>query len=171
MKFNLLNRKVHYWLSVAVAAPLLVVICTGLLLQVKKQTEWVQPAERRGTGGAPALSLPQVLEIARGVPEAGIESWDDIGRIDARPARGMLKVIAKNNWEIQIDTATGAVLQTAYRRSDLIESLHDGSFFGDAAKLGLFLPAGVVLLLLWLTGLYLFALPLLARRRRRKKSK
>ena len=34
------------------------------------------------------------------------------------------------------------------RRSDLIESIHDGSYFGgDWTKLGLFLPAGIVLLL------------------------
>jgi hypothetical protein len=46
------------------------------------------------------------------------------------------------------------VLQTAYRRSDSIESVHAGSFFaGHWTKLGLFLPAGIVLLLLSLSGL------------------
>jgi uncharacterized iron-regulated membrane protein len=68
----------------------------------------------------------------------------------------------------QVDLGTGRVLQTAYRRSDLIESIHDGSFFGgDWVKLGLFLPAGIVLLLLWLSGLWLWWLPFGAKRRRR----
>jgi hypothetical protein len=60
------------------------------------------------------------------------------------------------------------VLHTAYRRSDLIESIHDGSFFGgDWTKLGLFLPAGIVLFLMWLTGLWLFWLPFSVKRKRK----
>jgi hypothetical protein len=79
----------------------------------------------------------------------------------------MLKVTAKNHWEIQIDTQTGAILQTAYRRSDIIESIHDGSFFSEGVKMWIFLPAGIVLLLLWLTGIYLFVLPLWVKRKRK----
>src|SRR5688572_30839540 len=163
MKFHLLNRKVHYWASVVVALPLLVVICSGLLLQLKKQVPWVQPPELRGSGKEPAVSFAQVLEICRGVPEAGVKSWADISRVDVRPSRGMLKVWAASNWEIQIDAASGKVLQTAYRRSDLIESIHDGSWFGDKVKYWVFLPGGAILLLLWLTGMYLFVLPYLRR--------
>jgi hypothetical protein len=167
VKFNLLNRKIHYWASAAVAVPILIVIATGILLQTKKYVTWIQPAERRGAANAPQLSLPEVLEIAKTVPEAEIKTWDDINRLDVRPARGMLKVTAKNHWEIQIDTQTGAILQTAYRRSDIIESMHDGSFFSEGVKMWIFLPAGVVLLLLWLTGIYLFILPFWVKRKRK----
>ena len=167
MKFSKFNRKVHYWASIVVAIPILVIILSGLLLQTKKQFTWVQPPEMRGTGTGPTITLEQVLDICRTVPEAEISGWDDINRLDVRPSRGMLKVWAKNNWEIQIDTQTGKVLQTAYRRSDLIESIHDGSFFHDVVKMWIFLPSGIVLLLLWLTGIYLFILPFLARRRQK----
>ena len=51
----------------------------------------------------------------------------------------------------------------AYRRSDLIESLHDGSWFHDRAKLWVFLPTAAVVLMLWGTGIYLFFLPLAVR--------
>ncbi len=37
MTFNALNRKIHYWASIIVALPFLVVIATGILLQLKKQ--------------------------------------------------------------------------------------------------------------------------------------
>lgn len=167
MKFNLLNRKVHYWLSIGAAVPILIVIATGILLQVKKQFTWVQPAEQRGKSKTASLSLPQILEISKTVPEAEIKSWDDINRLDVRPSRGMLKVSAKNHWEIQIDTETGAILQTAYRRSDIIESIHDGSFFHDYVKLWIFLPSGIILLILWLTGMYLFILPIWVKRKRK----
>lgn len=165
MKLQVVNRKTHYWLAIFVALPLMVIAGSGILLQLKKQLPWVQPAERAGVGGAPALSLAQVVEICSQVPEAQVRTWEDIQRVDVRPAKGMLKVWAKSGWEIQLDTATGELLQVAYRRSDLIEAIHDGSFFHRWVKLGIFLPAGVVLLLLWLTGLYLFFLPILRRRR------
>ena len=80
---------------------------------------------------------------------------------------GIVKVRAKNSWEIQLDTQTGEILQVAVRRSDLIESLHDGSYFHEHAKLWVFFPTGLMLLILVLTGLHLFFLPYLARRRRK----
>lgn len=168
MNWNILNRKIHHWGSIVIALPVLLILGTGLMLQLKKQLPWVQPPEIRGAGGAPALTLPQVLEIARGVPQAAIRDWGDVSRVDVRPSRGMLKVTAANGWEVQIDTATGAVLQVAYRRSDAIEALHDGSWFSDGVKYGVFLPAGIGLFVLWATGMYLFVLPYTVRTKRRR---
>ena len=167
MSFNVLNRKIHYWASAIVAIPLLVIICSGLLLQAKKQSAWVQPPERRGTGTTPVLSLDDVLARVKEVPGMHVSSWDDVNRLDVRPGRGVVKVWLQNGYEVQVDLGTGNVLQVAYRRSDLIESIHDGSFFGgDWTKLGLFLPAGLTLLLLWLGGLWMFWVPFWAKRKR-----
>lgn len=170
MKFAKLNRVLHRWASVAIALPLLLVIVTGILLQLKKNSSWVQPPTQKGSTSELALSFDRVLEITKSVPEAEVKSWDDIDRLDVRPSKGMLKVRGKNRWEVQIDSKTGDILQVAERRSDFIESLHDGSFFHDKVKLFIFLPSGVILLGLWVTGIYLFALPHLVRRNRRKKA-
>lgn len=166
MRLTILSRRLHRWGAVAVGLPLLLVVGSGLLLQVKKQVPWVQPAERRTTVSTPAVDWDRMLEAARGVPEAGVTGWDDIDRVDVRPSKGILKVITNSRWELQLALGTGEVLQVAYRRSDLIEQLHDGSFFGDPAKLWIFLPSGIVLFGLWLTGLYLWVLPYLTRRKR-----
>jgi uncharacterized iron-regulated membrane protein len=165
MKLQVFSRKAHYWASITVALPVLVIVGSGVLLQLKKQLAWVQPPEQRGSG-EPVLSLPEVLAISSRAPEAGIRSWADVHRVDVRPSRGMLKVSTHAGWEVQIDTGTGEILQVARRRSDLIEQIHDGSFFHEHAKLWLFLPAGLTLLGLWLTGIYLFVLPFAARRRK-----
>ena len=173
MKFNLLNRKIHYRLSIAVAAPVLIIIVSGIFLQTKKHFAWIQPAELRGASTAPTLALPQILEISKTVAEAEIKSWDDINRLDVRPSRGMLKVRANNNWEIQIDTQTGAVWcpHWGFRGAFIIESFHDGSFFSDIVKSWIFLPSAVVLLILWLTGIYLFILPFWIKRRRKSQNR
>ena len=157
MKFARLNRTIHRWGSLLVALPVLVVIVTGLLLLLKKDVSWIQPSTRKGSSKELALSFDRILEISMTVPEAKIASWADIDRLDVRPSKGMLKVRCVNHWEIQIDARSGKVLQAAYRRSDLIESLHDGSFFHDKVKVFVFLPSAVILLCLWLTGIYLFA--------------
>ena len=166
---RILNRKLHRWGAIATALPFLLVIVTGLLLQLKKQLAWVQPPEQRTANTVPSLSMEQILRAAQSVPEAAVTDWRDIERLDVRPAKGIVKVIANNRWEVQVDLGTGAVLQAAYRRSDLIEQLHDGSWFADAAKLWVFLPSGVVVLGLWTTGLYLFVLPFLARAQKRRR--
>lgn len=171
MHFSRLNRKVHSWGSLVIALPILVVIGSGLLLQVKKHWSWVQPPEQRGTGTVPALDFAGILASVQTVPELGVTGWEDVNRLDVRPGKGMAKVSLHSGWEAQVDLGTGKVLQTAYRRSDLLESIHDGSYFaGDWTKLGLFLPAGVVLFLLWLTGLWMFWYPLYLRRKARRRA-
>lgn len=166
MRLSILSRKFHRWGAVGIGIPLLLVIGSGILLQVKKQFPWVQPAEQRSPVAVPAMDWDVILAAAKSLPQANVTSWEDIDRLDVRPSKGILKVITKNRWELQLHLGTGEVLQTAYRRSDLIETLHDGSFFGDPAKLWIFLPSGVVLFVLWLTGLYLWLLPYRTRRRR-----
>ena len=167
MSFNVLNRRVHYWASAIFAIPLVVMIVSGLFLQAKKHSAWVQPAERQGTGRVPVISLEQLLDGIKQVPDMALTGWDDVNRIDVRPGRGLAKAWLQNGYEVQIDLGTGKVLQVAYRRSDLIESIHDGSFFGgDWTKLGLFLPTGITLLLLWCGGLWMFWIPFWAKRKR-----
>lgn len=166
LNLRVLSRKAHRWGAIAIAVPFLVVIATGILLQLKKEWSWVQPAENRGAGTVPVVSLERVLSAAQSIPEAGIRSWADIDRVDVRPAKGIMKITSNSRWEIQVDSETGAVLQTAYRRSDWLESLHDGSWFHPQAKLWLFLPTGIIVFVLWLTGIYLWLLPLRTRRKR-----
>ena len=161
---NKWSRRTHRWCAIAVVLPLGVVICSGVLLQLKKQYDWIQPPTLRGAADLPTIGFDAILAAASTVPEAEIESWEDIERLDVRPASGIVKVRGKTRWEVQVDTATGEVLQVRYRRSDLIESIHDGSWFHDKAKLWLFLPHGLLLLGLWLTGVYLWILPIWAKR-------
>jgi hypothetical protein len=170
VSFNVLNRKIHYWASFIVAVPVLVIIGTGLLLQLKKQWTWVQPAEHRGTGTAPAIGLADILESVKKAPGMGVAGWDDVNRMDVRIDRGLVKVWLRNGYEVQVDLGTGAVLQTEYRRSDIIESIHDGSFFaGDWTKLGIFLPAGITLFVLWLGGMWMWWVPFAAKRRLKRR--
>ena len=151
---------------------MLLVIVTGLLLQVKKQVSWVQPPTESGQSRdkMPAQNWEAILNVASSVAEAEVSEWKDIDRLDVRPGKGIVKVQSSNHWELQIDLESGEVLSSKYRRSDWIEQLHDGSFFSDAAKLWVFLPNGLILLGLWTTGVWMWYLPFSKRRKRKSET-
>lgn len=168
VRFRQLSRSLHLWGALVIFIPIVMVIGSGLLLQIKKEVEWIQPATQKGQHSNPTLSFAAILQIASTVEEAQIESWQDVDRLDVRPSKGLIKVLAKNDIEIQLDSHSGSILQTAYRRSDTIEAIHDGSWFFEGAKLWVFLPVAVVLLFLWLSGLVLLYTTLTSRYRRKK---
>lgn len=153
--------------------PLGLVIFTGLLLMVKKDFNWIQPPTQKGEQPAliPSQTLDQLFRSAQQVSALELNNWSDLSRVDVKPNKGVVKFVARNRWEAQVDAQTGEVLQVAYRRSDLIESLHDGSFFSDWTKRYIFLPSGVILLALWVTGIYLFIITQTARLRTRQRRK
>jgi uncharacterized iron-regulated membrane protein len=160
-----LNRKIHYWGAIICALPILIVLISGILLLLKKDFEWIQPSTVATESRESNLNFNDILSIVKTVEQVNITSWQDIDRLDVRQRKGVIKVRTTNQWEIQLDYATGEILKVANRRSDFIESLHDGTFFHDTAKLGIFLPAALILTLLWITGIYLFLLPYLARKK------
>jgi hypothetical protein len=141
-------------------------VSSGILLQLKKQSNWIQPNVETVSSSKPIM-LQSYLDAVSTIEEANISSWDDIERIDIRPGKGIAKIKSKNNWEIQIDIETSEVYAVNYRRSDIIESIHDGSFFSEVVKYGWFLPSGILLLMLSLTGIYMFFIPILKRRKRK----
>lgn len=159
----------HRWGALICCVPLLLVISTGLLLQVKKQVAWVQPPTINAGHSTMAITWDQMLESARMDSNADIDSWSDVDRLDVRPGKGVVKIRSRNRWELQIDLSNGKILASSYRRSDLIESLHDGSFFGDWSKLIVFLANGVILFGLWVTGMWLWYLPHKVKRQKKKR--
>ena len=169
MKAKILNRKVHRWASIITALPVVIIIVSGIILQVKNEFDWIQPPGQHGASKELALSFDQILNIVSKVPEVNLNSWDDINRLDVRPKKGMIKVRGNNDWEVQLDSKTGEVLQVAMRRSDFIETIHDGSFFHENFKLWVFLPSAIILAVMWGTGIYLFLLPYILRSHRNKR--
>ena len=171
MKVSVLLRQIHNWASVIVLVPLGIMIIAGILLMLKKDIDWIQPPTQRAETFAIAadISLDDLYAAALAIPELETEDWRDFDRVDVRADRGIVKFVAANRWEAQIDLNTLETVQLAYRRSDLIEQIHDGSFFADWVKLFVFLPIGVVLLFMWGSGIYLFFYPHVKRMQRNRK--
>ena len=148
------NRKIHKWVAMIIALPMLLVIVTGIFLQLRKPIDWIQPPTIKGSQKyQPTIALEQVLTEVKAVAPMQVNDWSDIKLLDLRPKKGVIKVRNSNDLETQVDAATGEVLQTAQRRNDFVVKMHDFSAWN--ARLWLGLPVKLGFLVIFLTGLYL----------------
>lgn len=160
-------RTWHRWIGLLASFFLIIISITGFLLATKGTFGWIRPPEK---DGAPLTTLSEVVSVnaaaeaafAQGLPE--LKTHTDIDRIDYRPKGNVFKVVSKEGYhEVQVDGATGQVLQVARRNDQLAEDIHDLSFFADAAHdYGLPVIA-VALFLLGLSGVCIFFVPVFRR--------
>ena len=70
------SRKIHRLVAIIISLPFLIILITGLLLQVKKEVAWIQPISQEGISNTPSITFEQILEVSQSIPEAEISSWD-----------------------------------------------------------------------------------------------
>jgi len=159
--------ELHKWIGIVLALVLVNVSVTGLLLLEKKQYAWIQPPTRKGQAGTTAdfISMQRLFRAVLDCNHPDFADVEAIDRVDFRPGKRVYKVRSKTHHaEIQVDAITGDVLSVATRRSDRLEQLHDGSYFGDAMH-GKIMPlAAVANIILVLSGLYLWLAPKIKKR-------
>jgi uncharacterized iron-regulated membrane protein len=164
-----LLRRIHYWVSLPLLFTIFVIAGTGALLALKKDFAALQPITQSGARpGDLGRPLADAVAAVRTVPGHAGTTWQDVERIDVRPADGIAKVILHSRTEVQVDLATGKALQVGYRTSDWLETLHDFSIIGPWAKYAFSFGTGIALLAMAASGAYMFVLPLLVKRRKRK---
>lgn len=143
---------------------LLISATTGILLAWKKQSATIQPPTQKGTSTEmkewlPLSHLSNVAKTAL-LEQLSLPKSDQtlkIDRIDARPSKGMVKVLFdSHNWEVQVDASTGKILSIDRRHSDWIEAVHDGSIISQNFKLISMNLLGIGLILLVLAGFWLW---------------
>jgi uncharacterized iron-regulated membrane protein len=153
----------HKWVGIATSVICLNLAVTGFLLLVKKKYAWIQPPTRSGQNGAveDLITNQRLFEIVFQQGHEDFRSLEDIDRVDFRPGKRVFKVRSTHHHsEIQIDAVSGNVLSVSRRPSDLIESIHDGSFFGKWCHEYVMPVTAGSLFLLAVSGLYLWLAPL-----------
>jgi len=170
-----LHRKIAIFLFVF----FLVIAITGILLGIKKQTGLLAPTQE-GRSSDLASWLPvdslqkKAIQFLR--DSVSPELSPVVDRIDIRPQKGIVKFIFKDHYQaLQLDGTTGKLLLIEKRRSDFIENIHDGSLldklFGtgkEQVKVSYTLLMGTSLLMLVLSGFWLWYGPKRLRRNRKK---
>ena len=127
-------RKIHRIFGIWLFLFLFVTGATGLLLGWKKNSFGLILAET--TSGVSRdvqgfLLLDTIISISENHARLHFQNGEhEIDRIEVRPDKGIVKVNFKNNYKgLQIDATNGKILKVESRNSDLIEHIHDGSWF------------------------------------------
>ena len=175
------SRKIHRFIAAALFLLFIIIPITGLLLGWKKNTgEILLPVSHAGTTSNTEewLSYDTLKNVALNALRdyAGENISTELDRIDARPSIGMVKYVFKDHyWEVQLDAATAGILSVSKRRSDIIENIHDGSIMDKVFKTenGIFKIIytsliGSTLLILALTGFWLWYGPRMIRKNKNK---
>lgn len=173
---NLVNslrkfRTWHHWIGISVVAFMLITSVTGILLGWKKNVDLLQPPTLRGSniGYANWISFEEVIKISGHAIDSVVGHAVEMDRMDVRPERALVKVTFKEGyWEVQVDLATGEILSVAQRHADWIEHIHDGSIISDAFKLGYTNYTGLGLLMLSVTGFWLWYGPRAIRKAKKR---
>jgi hypothetical protein len=155
------GRVWHRRAALVISLPLLITIITGLLLIARGDFEWVQPKTRTGSVAlsSPLFTHEALLTKLKALPEAEVKSWKDVGSVIFNPGKGVYQVRLKNDFEFQFDASNGDLLHHQFRLSGVLQKFHEGDFFHPVVRKAVFLPSGLILLSLWLSGLYLFFFP------------
>ena len=161
----------HRWLGITAGVVLMMTAVTGLLLLVKKDYSWIQPSTMTcAEGGVEELRpLQDVYEAVLALDLPQFQSADDIARIDFRPGKRLHKVLSKHDYmEVQVCAITLETSLPRARRSDWIESLHDGSWLGDFSHDRVMPVAAFFLMFLCGSGYVMWAVPKWRKWRKRR---
>lgn len=159
-------RKYHRWVSIIITLPFVITLVTGIILATRGFNTWVQP-EYAPVKTNLTVSFDQILQAAKSVPEAQIQSWKDVSQIDIRPSTGNIRLRAKTTqWELQIDGVTGQVTGKGIRRFSTLVALHEGAYFGPMVRYGIFFPSALGVFFLLVSGVVIFVQPYWVRRKK-----
>ncbi|MGE7759630.1 PepSY domain-containing protein [Peribacillus sp. NPDC097895] len=172
VKLYQLSRKVHKWTGLILSVFFMFIAVTGLVL-VYMIPLGVADELRTGKAASPdqALSMEKVVSIATSQELPGVDSVEDIFRIEYRPGLNIYQVRFNNSQGVQIDASTGKVLSTNPDYSTFLITLHDGSFFGNWYRYTILTMTGLSLILLSFSGYYMFGYPVYKRLLAKKKAK
>ena len=160
-------RSLHKWIGISVALFMLITSTTGILLGWKKNVEVLQPATLKGqsTDVTKWVSFEKISEAALHAIDSITKEENSIDRLDVRYDKGIIKVLfTQGYWEVQVDPTTGKALSVAKRHADWIEHIHDGSIISDLFKLIYTNYIGWGLLILSITGFWLWYGPRVMRK-------
>ncbi len=152
-------RSLHKWIGISIAFFMLITSLTGVILGWKKNVELLQPTTRKGksTDVTQWVSFETVSQSALRAIDSVTHQENAIDRLDVRYDKGIIKVLFTNGyWEVQVDASTGKALSVAQRHADWIEHIHDGSIVSELFKLIYTNYIGFGLLILSITGFWLW---------------
>lgn len=147
-----------------------IILITGIMLAWKyvfTKTIYDDPKIKAETSLRKWLSLDSLETLAVvSLNEKASQKFKSAENIQLKPDKGYINFSFKNNYNIQVDGATGAPIHIEQKNGSFIQDIHDGAIVGDWFNLKSGLSKtiystlmGFALLFLTLSGFYLWWKP------------
>lgn len=142
-------KKSHRVVALTITTPLLMIVLTGVVLQVRNSSEYLQPSLIENGNRPPSAIIPL---------EALLKKYGEknIDQIIYRPKKNLILVRHHSGLELQLDPTSGAILKEGVRRTNFLIELHQGSWLGRVGQWGIHLLTGLGLLYLIGSGLVIY---------------
>lgn len=165
-------RSLHKVAGLAGSLFLILIALTGFVLALKSVLPGVRPPTRGGSHeGAfgQFLHPDQAVQAAIGAGLPGLQSLEDVDRLEIHAGKGIYKVLSKEGYhEVQVDGGSGKVLSISRRNDQLMEDIHDLSILHPVLRITLLPVVAAVLLLLGISGVVMYFTPVLRRARHKR---
>lgn len=168
-------RFLHKWIGLIACLFLVLLSVSGFFLAVKSQFDWMRPKAQQGGEIAnfnDVIPVGVALDAAFAEGLDGLETPDDIDRFEYHAEDNIYKVLSKENYhEVQVDGASGAVLNVGKRNDQLTEDLHTMAYFSDFFNVFILPIIAIFLFILGVTGVIMFFTPIVRRWKFKRKQK
>ena len=160
-------RVLHRICGLIGAIFLIVISITGFLLALKGQFSAIKVPTQKGTqiaSNQEILPPVAVLEVVFALGISELAKPQQIDRLELHLSKNIYKITSNEGYhEIQLDAATGKVLSIGKRNDQLLEDIHDLSFFNPAFRIWVLPVIATLLFALGTTGLYIYFNPIVRR--------
>lgn len=161
------TRSLHRWIGLTASLFLALISVTGFFLAMKGRLAFMRPPVQDAAKLEriqDILPVAHVLQIAFGAGHPELSEIGEVDRVDYRPGDNVFKVVSKEGYrEVQVDGTKGTIVSDAFRNDQLVEDIHDMSFFAELMHAYLLPTVAVILFLLSMSGIVIFLTPVVRR--------
>lgn len=149
-------RSWHRKIAILFLVPLMVISISGFFLSLRGFSPWIQPPQIKASAGWPLVSIEDLWIKAQQIKAAELTDLGQLKSIEIKVNSGTVNFRSQNGYEIQFNAKNGEILSSAQRWTPLLVEIHEGNFLSPLLKNIFFLPAGVILTFLSISGLSMF---------------
>lgn len=144
-------RRLHAKVSVIIFVPLLIIVLTGVILQLRQQFNIIQPKTSR----LPLQAFDQVIAPGKILEKHNLKS-QEVSQFIFKPKHFIYLIRFKDGMQWQVHPLTNEVIKKSKRYTGVLIELHQGSFFGRWYMYFIALTSSLGLLFLMYTGMKIY---------------
>lgn len=157
-------RKWHRVIGLIISMPMLLTCITGTFLIMRSHLSFIQPSKTNKQ----SISLFSIAPVSEVLRVAEKKQKGKITSIIFYPKKGYFSVRTDSDYEMRLHGESLKILTEGPKLTGWLIKLHEGSFFSEIVRDYIFLPSAFGLLILIVSGIYIYIEPKYKKYKRNK---